>query len=32
MERHDVLELLAELKLYGIRAAFDGPKATPEGR
>jgi DNA replication protein DnaC len=23
MERHDVLELLAELKLYGIRAAFD---------
>jgi DNA replication protein DnaC len=28
MERHDVLELLAELKLYGIRAAFDEIIAT----
>lgn len=28
MERHDVLELLAELKLYGIRAAFDEIVAT----
>jgi DNA replication protein DnaC len=28
MERHDVLELLAELKLYGIRSAYDEIIAT----